>query len=445
LIEKWLCSTLDPFTSQRIITKIVIHNVIALSLFFPVLLTAEDWPGYRGSTGMGVIQEETKLPLRWDAKTGENILWKVPLPFGDGNPDHNQGSPIVAKGRVFVTNCVWAANADRKATQPEHHITCYRLTDGKQLWDCIVTPGPWTISDLRGGYASPTPASDGKHVYAAFGSSILHALTLDGKPVWSQVIPDHAAFDVAMAVSPMVFGDTVILLTDRKSSKATIQAFDAATGKQRWQRKREKTSFGHATPVLAQVKGRPQLLVSATHALQGVDPNNGEVIWSCKWGRGIWPVSSPVMTKGLVYCMGGRGGHPGLIVDPGGTGDVTATHLKTKLGPSPSGLGSPVAYGDLVFRMRQPSVLLCVRITNGEELFKERLPQGIDPAISPVITSDGIIFIASAGKTLVVRAAEKFELLGESDLGDSSRASAAVSESKLILKGKKYLWCVGKE
>jgi outer membrane protein assembly factor BamB len=185
--------------------------------------------------------------------------------------------------------------------------------------------------------------------------------------------------------------------------------------------------------------------VSATHALQGVDPNNGEVIWSCKWGRGIWPVSSPVMTKDLVYCMGGRGGHPGLIVDPGGTGDVTATHLKTKLGPSPSGLGSPVAYGDLVFRMRQPSVLLCVRITNGEELFKERLPQGIDPAISPVITSDGIIFIASAGKTLVVRAAEKFELLGESDLGDSSRASAAVSESKLILKGKKYLWCVGKE
>ena len=80
------------------------------------------------------------------------------------------------------------------------------------------------------------------------------------------------------------------------------------------------------------------------------------------------------MTKGLVYCMGG---HPGLIVDPGGTGDITATHLKTKLGPAPSGLGSPAAYGNLVFRMNQPGVLLCVRITSGEELFKERLPQGI--------------------------------------------------------------------
>jgi outer membrane protein assembly factor BamB len=415
-----------------------------LPLLFPAFLTAEDWPDYRGPTGMGVIQEETKLPLRWDAKTGENILWKVLLPFGNGSPDHNQGSPIVAKGRVFVTNCVWSANADRKATQPEHHVTCYRLSDGKQLWDQVVKPGPWTISDLRGGYAAPTPASDGKRVYAAFGSSILHALTRDGKPIWSQIIPDHATFDVAMAVSPVVFGDTVILLTDRKSSKATIQAFDTATGRQRWLRKREKTSFGHVTPVLTSVNGRPQLLVSATNALQGIDPTNGEVIWSCKWGRGIWPVSSPVMAKGLVYCMGGRGGHPGLIVDPKGTGDITATHLKTKLDPSPSGLGSPVSFGDLVFRMSQPGVLRCVRITTGEELFKERLPKGIDPAVSPIITPDGLIYMASAGKTLVVRAVEKFEIISMSDLGDASRASAAVSEGKLILKGKTYLWCISK-
>ena len=416
-----------------------------LSFLFPILLTAEDWPGYRGPTGMGTVQAKAKLPLRWDGKTGGNVLWKAPLPLGEGVPDHNQGSPIVSNGRVFVTSCVWAANADRKATQPEHHVTCYRLADGKQLWDRVVKPGPWVISDLRGGYAAPTPASDGKHVYAAFGSSILHTLTLDGEVKWSQVIPDHTAFDVAMASSPVVFGDTVILLTDRKSSKATIQAFDVATGKQRWQHKREKTSFGHVTPVLATVNDRPQLLVSATQALHGVDPTNGEVIWSCKWGRGIWPVASPVMAKGLVYCMGGRGGHPGLIVDPGGAGDVTASHLKTKLGSAPSGLGSPVAHGDLVFRMSQPGILLCVRITTGEELYKERLPQGIDPAISPIVTSDGLIYVASAGKSLVVRASEKFEPLGESDLGDASRASAAVSDGKLILKGKTHLWCIGKD
>ncbi len=154
---------------------------------------------------------------------------------------------------------------------------------------------------------------------------------------------------------------------------------------------------------------------------------------------GAWHLAGCLPGDGQGFGLlhgGGRGGHPGLIVDPGGTGDITATHLKTKLGPAPSGLGSPVAYGDLVFRMNQPGVLLCVRITSGEELFKERLPQGIDPAINPAITSDGLIFIASAEKTLVVRAAEKFELLAESNLGDASHASAAVSEGKLILKGK---------
>ena len=55
-----------------------------LSFLFPVLSTAEDWPGYRGPIGMDVIQAKAKLPLHLDAKTGENILWQVPLPLGDG-------------------------------------------------------------------------------------------------------------------------------------------------------------------------------------------------------------------------------------------------------------------------------------------------------------------------------------------------------------------------
>ena len=122
-----------------------------LIVFFPVLLTGEDWPGYRGPSGMGGIHAKTKLPLRWDAKTGENIIWKTPLPLGDGTPDHNQGSPIVTQGRVFVTSCVWALDADHKATQPVHHVTCYRLADGKQLWDRIVKPGPWTLCRANSG------------------------------------------------------------------------------------------------------------------------------------------------------------------------------------------------------------------------------------------------------------------------------------------------------
>jgi outer membrane protein assembly factor BamB len=406
-------------------------------------LFSQDWRGFRGPTGMGVIEGDAELPLKWDSKTGENVLWKTPLPIGDGTPDHNQSSPIIIADKVITTNCVWEKDKDPKKVQPAHHVTCHSLKYGKLLWDKVFQTGPWTLSDLRGGYAAPTPVSDGKRIFAAFGSSILHALTMDGEVLWSHVIPDHESFDVAMSASPVLFDNTLILLTDCKAPKSSIQAFDPATGKILWQRAREKSSFGHVTPVLTQVNGKPQLLVSETSALQGLNPRDGSVIWSCKWGRSIWPVAAPVTANGLIFCMGGRGGHPGLIVDPTGKGDVTETHLKTSISSSPEGLGSPVAYKDLVFRINQPGILRCFKASTGEELYKERLPQGIDPAISPVIDSKGRIFIASAGKTVVLQASDTFELLAESDLGDASRASAAVSNGKLILKGKTHLWCIG--
>ena len=418
--------------------RLIVIVVALAALAFSV--SAENWPGYRGPTGMGVVSSDAALPLKWSVETA---LWKSPLPIGDDDiADHNQSSPIIYEGRVFLTSAAWKPGEDQKTTQPTHHVSCYQLSDGKLLWDRVVDPGPWTLTDLRGGYAAPTLATDGKRVFATFGSSVLYALDFDGEVIWSHVIPDHDHFDVALASGPVVFEDTVILLTDRKTPKSTIQAFDAATGEVRWVRKREDTSFGHATPVLAEINGRQQLLVSATNSLQGVDPKNGELIWSCDWGRGIWPVAAPIVAEGLVYCMGGRGGHSGLIVDPSGAGDVTATHLKTKLGPAAEGLGSPVAFGDLVYRLNKPGVLRCVRITTGEEVFEERL-DGINPAISPVVTADGRIYIASAGKSLVLKAGDQFEVLGESDLGDPALASAAVADGRLILKGQRFLWCVG--
>ncbi|MFT5465556.1 MAG: outer membrane protein assembly factor BamB [Verrucomicrobiales bacterium] len=409
-------------------------------VWFTQQLLAENWPGYRGPTGMGVVEGDAELPLTWNAETGENILWKTPLPLGEDSPDHNQSSPIVHGDRVFVTTAAWAPGDDPKSTQPTHHVSCFGLMDGELIWDRVVEPGPWTLGDLRGGYAAPTPATNGKLVFATFGSSIIHALDFSGEVVWSREIPDHAQFDVALASGPIVFEDTVILLTDRKPPKSAIQAFDATTGEIRWSRKREETSFGHVTPVLAEIDGRQQLLVSATNALEGLDPKTGEVIWFSKWARSIWPVASPVMTEGLIYCMGGRGGHPGLIVDPrDAKGEIAP---KFQLGPAAEGLGSPVAFGDLVFRMNKPGVLRCVRLTTGEELFEERL-EGVDPGVSPVVTADGRIYIASAGKTLVLRAAGEFEVLAESDLADGSLASPAVVDGKLILKGKQFLWCVG--
>ncbi|MHC4995733.1 MAG: outer membrane protein assembly factor BamB family protein, partial [Planctomycetota bacterium] len=302
-----------------------------------------DWPGFRGPTGMGVV-EDHDLPLEWG---GPDLLWKAPLIRGDrAVSDWNQSSPIVVGGRVFVTGAYWSAGIDTEPeqikVQPEHRVTCYDAGDGRLLWETIVKPGPWLLEDLRGGYASPTPVSDGERVYAFFGSSVVVALDLEGRVVWRYVVEHHLANDVALAASLAMYDGAVIVQVDKQEGLSEILALEGATGAVRWRQKRPGMSFSHASPVITEIGGRPRLLVSASEALQALDPRDGRVVWRCGWGRSIWPVSSPVHDGEFVYCISGRSGRPGVVVKVGGEGDVTDSHLAWQVGKTSEGMSSPV-------------------------------------------------------------------------------------------------------
>ena len=177
---------------------------------------APDWPQFRGPTGLGYTEEEN-LPLDWGGPSNKNVLWKSPL-SGQGH-----ASPIVWGDRVFVSTALWPENVtEREKVIPEHHVACYQVTDGRRLWDTLVPPGPWLRTDFRsgpgGGYAAPTPATDGVLVYCAFGSSVLAALDFQGQIVWRKEIVPYS-FDVTMGSSPILYQDAVILLC--AMSKAT--------------------------------------------------------------------------------------------------------------------------------------------------------------------------------------------------------------------------------
>jgi outer membrane protein assembly factor BamB len=399
---------------------------------------AADWPGWRGPTGMGHTTE-SNLPLTWGGKDGANVLWKTALPGVEANAgqDQNQSSPVVAGGKVFVTASYWpGGKADPKA-YPEHHVVCYRVSDGKQLWDSKVEPGPWLFADLRGGYTAPTPAVDGERVYVVFGSSVIAAFDLDGKPVWrKEVVPFK--FDVALGASPVLFGDTVILQCDELEQKSRLVAFDKKTGNVKWEELRPKLGFAHSTPVLATIGGKPQLLVSASNSLQGVDPSNGKLIWWCD-AKG--DTVSPVIGGGIVYIDTGRGG-PGYAVDPTGMENVTKTHLKWNITQMPEGYSSPVIVGEYLYRLHSPETLKCINLSNGKEIYSERFP-GASTSSSPIATADGNIYLASGGKSYVLKAGPKVDILATNDLGDGSHASPAVADGKLFIKGKKWLYCIG--
>lgn len=148
-------------------------HCLLVTLFLSTLLApslrAGDWPGWRGPTGMGTTDAKG-LPLHWD-KSGRGVVWSVPLPGADGKAkfDHNQSSPIVCGERVFLIMVYWPEGV-AQTEYPEHHVACCRTIDGKLLWDTKVAPGPWKLTDLRGGYSAPTPCTDGQRVYALFGS-----------------------------------------------------------------------------------------------------------------------------------------------------------------------------------------------------------------------------------------------------------------------------------
>jgi outer membrane protein assembly factor BamB len=419
------------------------RNLLSAIVFVFVVTAVSwpsDWPGWRGPTGQGAT-DETDLPLKWNGKTGENVVWKAKLPGqpGKARQDQNQSSPIVVKGKVVVTASYWPEGAEASKTQPEHHVACYDAADGKPLWDVKVEPGPWKFSDLRGGYTAPTPASDGHRVFVVFGSSVIAALDFDGKQLWRrEIVPFD--FDVALAASPVLFGDTVILQCDGTRKSSRLVAFDRKSGETMWEQKRPTNDFAHSTPTLAKIDGKDQLLVAGSNSLQGVDPGNGKVIWSFA-ARG--DTVSPVVGGGVAYIDSGRGG-PGFAVDPTGSGEVTKTHLKWKANNVPEGFSSPVIVGEHIYRVHSPAILKCWKRDSGEVVFSERLDE-ISTYASPIVTPEGRIYIASAGRTYVVKAGPKLEVLAVNDLGDASHASPAVSNGRIYLRGRLNLYCVGKK
>jgi outer membrane protein assembly factor BamB len=406
---------------------------------------AADWPGWRGPSGMG--QSAAKdLPVVWGGKDDRNIVWKVPLFAGteDVRLDQNQSSPVVRDDRVFVTLSYWPPGAVPEKEAPEHHVVCFRASDGRRLWDTRVPAGPWRLTDLRGGYTAPTPVADGERVYVLFGSSVAAALDPDGKLLWRKEITPFA-FDVAIGVSPVLYKDTLLLSWDQTDKTSRLIALDKRTGDLKWEKKRPGADWAHSTPTVAEVKGKTQLLVASATALQGLDPDSGETLWSCASGdkpARIGDTVSPVLAGGLVYADSGRGG-PGIAVDPTGTGDVTKTHRKwTTPKVSDGSIGSPLAVGDYLYRLTSPDVLRCWRLADGKEIFAERLP-GVSAVPSPVATADTRLYFASAGKSYVVAAGPKLEVLGVSDLGDPSHASPAIADGRLFLRGRRNLYCIG--
>jgi outer membrane protein assembly factor BamB len=414
---------------------------LGVVLVLAVAARGEDWPGWRGPTGLGYSSEKD-LPLKWH-KSGDNVLWKTLLHGGaKANPEFSSpgwSSPIVFGKRIFLTTATWPAGMaekERRATIAEHHVLCFSTDDGKLLWDKVIPAGKIVVDNFYHGYNVPTPVTDGQHVYCLFASGILVKLDFDGKIVWREELPRLRDVDGGVCSSPILFEDAVII---PGLQELGLRALYKETGKVKWEQQ-TKLRNTMPTPALIRVKDKLQL-VHYAGGMQGLDPWTGETLWICKAPTSQ---SSPVYGAGLLYGDAGRGGQLGAAVDPTGAGDVSKTHVKWQTRVEGVSGASAIFVDGHIYRASGPSMLRCWSMASGE-LVAEKEAKRISPSASPVATPDGRIYFASSGRSYVLKVDPKIDILAVNDLDDGNDyATPAFSNGRIYIKGRSYLWCIGK-
>jgi len=426
-----------PQFVQSLITEIV-RALTLLGCGFAMsaqsAIAAANWPCWRGPTGVGVT-DESKLPLTWDGKKGENVLWKTPLSKSTGH-----SSPIVWADKVFITTSDKQTRQQEEAKEiPEHHLECYRAGDGELVWRTLIPQGKEVAGYSI--YASPTPATDGKAVFVWFGSAVIAAVDFDGKLLWRHERPGPFMLNPGLCSSLVLYGDTVILQCDQSRNQGYLQGLLKTNGEIKWEQRRTGFDNCNATPLLLDIQGKPQLIVTGSKALQGLQPEDGKLIWSCKaWGFG----ASPAWGDGLIYADRG-GNEPAVAVDPTGAGDVTKTHLKWQVEKIPGDYSSPVVCNGRIYRATGEGVIECRSLANGEKLFTGRL-DGVSKLASPVATADELVYFVSTGKSHVIKATPTLEIVGGGSLGGGGNGSSpAVSNGRIYVRDFDALYCIGEK
>ena len=384
-----------------------------------------DWPGWRGPRGDG-HSDETNVPTAWGAE--ENIAWKVPVP-GKGH-----SSPVVWGDRIYLTSAL--------EKEQQRVLICLDRRTGKTRWQKPVVTAPLEKKHDLNSYASATPVTDGEQVWVSFFEQpriVLACFDMDGNEKW-RVSPGTFESIHGFCSSPVLYRDTVILNGDQDAD-AYLVAFDRKTGRERWRTDRPNKTRSYCTPIFINHDGREQMVLSGSKSVCSYEPGTGRPIW---WMSGPTEqfVATCVYAERVLFVTAGFPDLHILGVDPGGTGDVTKSHIKWRDHRGAAYVPSPIAAGGHFFLVSDNGIGTCFEAKTGKVKWKERL--GRRHSASAVAAGGNIYFVDDDGETWVVRAGPAFELVSQNSLGEAAFASPAISRGQILIRTAKHLWCVGR-
>lgn len=408
---------------NRSVRRVVAVGVMLIACGGPAVW-AEDWPFWRGPRGDGTSQESA-VPTRWSET--ENIAWKTELP-GWGH-----ASVIVHGERLFTVA------ADETTTA--RLLLCLDRATGQIVWSREVLQAPLEFKHALNSYASGTPACDGQRVYATFldgESMVVASYDLNGDRAWL-VRPGPFQSKHGYCSCPVLFEDLVIVNGDH-DGESYLVALHTTDGSLAWKTARENKTRSYVTPIIRDIDGRTQMVLSGSKCVASYDPRTGQRHWYMD-GPTEQFVASMIYHRGLFFLTAGFPEYHMLAIRPDGRGNVTETHIAWRHTKGAGYVPSPVAVGEHFLIVTDGGVASCLECDTGKRLWTERL--GTHYSGSLVAAAGFVYFTDDAGLTKLVRPGPQLDVAAECPLGEACFSSPAVSQGNLFFRGEKHLIAVG--
>jgi outer membrane protein assembly factor BamB len=411
----------------------------------------DNWPHWRGPLANGTAPHGDP-PIQWDEKT--NIRWKTPL------PGHGSATPVVWGDQIFVLTAVDTGKIAEAGAIPKidgqptkrtkapntYHqfvVLCIDRNTGKVRWQRTATEQvPHEGHHQTHSYAAGSPATDGRYVYASFGSFGMYCYDMAGKLQWKRDLGRmNTRLGWGEAVTPVIHADTVMLNRDQETGSCVV-ALNARTGDTLWKVDRDEATTWN-TPLIVEHKGRTQVILNGTNRVRSYDLSTGQLIWECG-GQTTNPIPSPLVKDGIAICMSGYRGAAAVAIPLDATGDITGTNkLVWQLDRGTPYVPSPLLAGDrLFFTQGYDALLTCVDVRTGKPFYRaERLPGLGTLYASPMGAKDRVYIVDRSGVGLVLKQSDKVEVLATNRLDDHFDASPVAVGKQLFLRGQN-LYCI---